>query len=167
MDWLINCIIHILFQGQCDPALGSEFVFSVHEKELIIGEIFVRIYNDQPTFPLEVSPRTPSSPVMRGLKLHMQMYNFFLQFYICEVEITQIIPYCGDFQLYKYFLFCDLSESQGFHHRPVGLSGIASAIFTFLDGTECAGLHQRHAAAGRTVNTCRVGPWGTQECHQK
>ncbi|XP_064647249.1 dnaJ homolog subfamily C member 13-like isoform X1 [Lineus longissimus] len=39
--------------GQCDPALGSEFVFSVHEKELIIGEIFVRIYNDQPTFPLE------------------------------------------------------------------------------------------------------------------
>ncbi len=44
-----------LFQGECDPALGSEFQFTVHSKELIIGEIFVRIYNEQPTFPLEVS----------------------------------------------------------------------------------------------------------------
>ena len=42
------------WQGECDPALGAEFVFSVHSKELIIGEIFVRIYNEQPTFPLEV-----------------------------------------------------------------------------------------------------------------
>ena len=30
-------------------------MFSVFEKELIIGEIFVRVYNDQPSYPLEVS----------------------------------------------------------------------------------------------------------------
>ncbi|KAL5005925.1 hypothetical protein ScPMuIL_017083 [Solemya velum] len=29
------------------------FVFDIHDKELIVGEIFVRIYNEQPTFPLE------------------------------------------------------------------------------------------------------------------
>ncbi|KAK2150998.1 hypothetical protein LSH36_380g05005 [Paralvinella palmiformis] len=39
--------------GECDQQLGADFVFTVHEKELIIGEIFVRIYNEQPTFTLE------------------------------------------------------------------------------------------------------------------
>lgn len=29
-------------------------MFSMYEKELIVGEIFVRIYNDQPSYPLEV-----------------------------------------------------------------------------------------------------------------
>lgn len=41
-------------QGECDPAFGSEFVFTVHSKELIVGDVFVRIYNEQPTFVLEV-----------------------------------------------------------------------------------------------------------------
>lgn len=41
-------------QGECDPAVASEFTFSIHSKELIIGEVFVRIYNEQPAFPLEV-----------------------------------------------------------------------------------------------------------------
>ncbi|XP_054717127.1 dnaJ homolog subfamily C member 13-like [Uloborus diversus] len=39
--------------GECDPSYGSEFKFSAHSSELIIGEIFVRVYNEQPTFPLE------------------------------------------------------------------------------------------------------------------
>ena len=50
---LIQCHLYCL-QGECDPALGGEFVFTVHAKELVIGEIFVRIYNEQPTFTLEV-----------------------------------------------------------------------------------------------------------------
>ena len=45
----------LLVQGECDPALGADFVFSVRSKELIVGEVYVRIYNEQPTFPLEVS----------------------------------------------------------------------------------------------------------------
>lgn len=45
----------VLFvQGECDPAFGAEFVFTVHSKELIVGDVFVRIYNEQPTFALEV-----------------------------------------------------------------------------------------------------------------
>lgn len=48
-------MMFICFQGECDPALGAEFLFTVHAKELIIGDVFVRIYNEQPTFPLEVS----------------------------------------------------------------------------------------------------------------
>ncbi|XP_033628714.1 dnaJ homolog subfamily C member 13-like isoform X2 [Asterias rubens] len=39
--------------GQCDATFGADFLFSAHEKELIIGEVFVRVYNDQPSFPLE------------------------------------------------------------------------------------------------------------------
>lgn len=39
--------------GECDPTYGSDFKFSSHSSELIIGNIFVRVYNDQPTFPLQ------------------------------------------------------------------------------------------------------------------
>ncbi|XP_053386463.1 dnaJ homolog subfamily C member 13-like isoform X2 [Mercenaria mercenaria] len=39
--------------GECDPDFGGMFVFEIHAKELIVGEIFVRVYNEQPTFPLE------------------------------------------------------------------------------------------------------------------
>ncbi|XP_029442930.1 LOW QUALITY PROTEIN: dnaJ homolog subfamily C member 13 [Rhinatrema bivittatum] len=41
-------------RGDCDKSYGSEFVFSDHAKELIVGEIFVRVYNEQPTFQLEL-----------------------------------------------------------------------------------------------------------------
>uniref|UniRef100_H2Z526 J domain-containing protein n=1 Tax=Ciona savignyi TaxID=51511 RepID=H2Z526_CIOSA len=39
--------------GECDPSFGADFVFSLHQKELIVGDIFVRIYNEQPTFSIE------------------------------------------------------------------------------------------------------------------
>ena len=48
-------ILHLIaFQGECDQSFGADFEFDIHSKELIVGEIFVRIYNEQPTFPLEV-----------------------------------------------------------------------------------------------------------------
>lgn len=40
-------------RGECDKSYGAEFVFGEHAKELIVGEIFVRVYNEQPAFPLE------------------------------------------------------------------------------------------------------------------
>ncbi|CAB1349571.1 unnamed protein product, partial [Coregonus sp. 'balchen'] len=40
-------------RGENDKSFGSEFVFSDHGKELIVGEIFVRVYNEQPAYPLE------------------------------------------------------------------------------------------------------------------
>ncbi|XP_041474110.1 dnaJ homolog subfamily C member 13-like isoform X1 [Lytechinus variegatus] len=39
--------------GECDPLFGADFTFSAHAKELIVGDIFVRIFNDMPTFPLQ------------------------------------------------------------------------------------------------------------------
>lgn len=33
----------------------SDFKYSAHSGELVIGEIFVRVYNEQPVFPIEVS----------------------------------------------------------------------------------------------------------------
>ncbi|OCT75945.1 dnaJ homolog subfamily C member 13 isoform X1 [Xenopus laevis] len=41
-------------RGDCDISYGADFVYSEHSKELIVGEIFVRIYNEQPTFQLEL-----------------------------------------------------------------------------------------------------------------
>ncbi|XP_043960500.1 dnaJ homolog subfamily C member 13-like isoform X1 [Gambusia affinis] len=40
-------------RGENDKTFGADFVFDDHNKELIVGEIFVRVYNEQPTFPLE------------------------------------------------------------------------------------------------------------------
>lgn len=47
----------VSWQGENDKSFGAEFVFSDHSKELIVGEIFVRVYNEQPSFPLEVRRR--------------------------------------------------------------------------------------------------------------
>jgi DnaJ family protein C protein 13 len=38
-----------------DQSCGIEFVYSAHKKELVVGEIFVRIYNQQPTYTIQVS----------------------------------------------------------------------------------------------------------------
>lgn len=38
-----------------DLKLDTDFVFSAHSGELKIGGIFIRIYNEQPTFSIHVS----------------------------------------------------------------------------------------------------------------
>lgn len=48
-------------QSENDKSFGAEFVFSDHGKELIVGEIFVRVYNEQPSFPLEVRKKRTSA----------------------------------------------------------------------------------------------------------
>ncbi|PAV78254.1 hypothetical protein WR25_17655 isoform D [Diploscapter pachys] len=43
---------HRTSNEQTSELFGAEFNLSIHAKELIVGDIFVRIYNEQPTFPL-------------------------------------------------------------------------------------------------------------------
>ncbi|XP_059089728.1 dnaJ homolog subfamily C member 13-like [Tigriopus californicus] len=38
--------------GTCDPTFGATFKFTAHEDELVVGDIFLRIYNQQPMFTL-------------------------------------------------------------------------------------------------------------------
>ena len=46
-----------LVQGECeDSSYGEKFVYDALKDELVIGEIYVRVYNEQPTFELEVCP---------------------------------------------------------------------------------------------------------------
>lgn len=52
-EYLTNQQQSVLKTGECDQDYGANFVYEIHAKELIVGEIFVRIYNEQPTFPLE------------------------------------------------------------------------------------------------------------------
>lgn len=47
--------MYCMLQGECDQDFGAGFVSTVHAKELIVGEIYVRIFNEQPTFPVEVN----------------------------------------------------------------------------------------------------------------
>ena len=37
-------------RGTCDPSFGAEFKFSAHKDQLVVGNIFVKIYNEQPDF---------------------------------------------------------------------------------------------------------------------
>ena len=47
-----NCFKCYFLQGESDPTYGAEFVFDTLRDELVIGDIYVRIYNEQPTFVL-------------------------------------------------------------------------------------------------------------------
>lgn len=42
-------------RDEVDPTIGTSFAFSSHSGELKIGGIFIRIYNQQPTYPVNVS----------------------------------------------------------------------------------------------------------------
>ena len=50
-----ECVVYL--QGECDSAYGKDFQFTALETELVVGEVYVRVYNEQPTFVLEVSGR--------------------------------------------------------------------------------------------------------------
>lgn len=54
-DFLENERTSSIRRGTCDPTFGASFKFSSHENELVVGDIFVRIYNEQPMFQLKVS----------------------------------------------------------------------------------------------------------------
>ena len=40
-------------RGESDPAFGAEFRYSQHSEELVVGTVYLRIYNSNPTFALE------------------------------------------------------------------------------------------------------------------
>ncbi|KAK2171869.1 hypothetical protein NP493_1017g02008, partial [Ridgeia piscesae] len=73
--------------GECDPALGGEFVFTVHEKELVIGDIFVRVYNEQPTFTLE-NPKGFTIDLLEYLGSQAQYFHSLMALQKRDVEAT-------------------------------------------------------------------------------
>ena len=50
--------LFLITQSECDMSYGEDFRYSVLCEELVVGEVYVRVYNDQPTYVLEVSCRT-------------------------------------------------------------------------------------------------------------
>lgn len=42
-------------RNEIDVNVANEFKYSAHAEELKIGGIFVKIYNQQPTFPIQVN----------------------------------------------------------------------------------------------------------------
>ena len=50
---VLHCIS--CMQGECDDTTyGESFVYDALKDELVVGEIYVRVFNEQPTFVLEV-----------------------------------------------------------------------------------------------------------------
>ncbi|CAB3992239.1 dnaJ homolog subfamily C member 13-like [Paramuricea clavata] len=74
--------------GECDPSFGADFVFSVFEKELIIGEIFVRVYNDQPSYPLE-NPKKFASDLLNFIGNQAQYLHSLLQLQAASQDTTE------------------------------------------------------------------------------
>ncbi|XP_074170185.1 dnaJ homolog subfamily C member 13 [Rhinolophus sinicus] len=64
-------------KGDCDKTYGSEFVYSDHAKELIVGEIFVRVYNEVPTFQLEV-PKAFAASLLDYIGSQAQYLHTFM-----------------------------------------------------------------------------------------
>ncbi|KAK3858864.1 hypothetical protein Pcinc_034976 [Petrolisthes cinctipes] len=56
IDFLTNNQQAHVRTGQSDPEYGRTFEFDAHKDELVIGGVFIRIYNEQPTFLIQ-SPK--------------------------------------------------------------------------------------------------------------
>lgn len=71
--------------GESDPSFGAAYVHESHAKELVIGGIFVKIYNRQSDFPLE-NPSDFAVQLLECLRTnpaevcHFSLLLFFLQF---------------------------------------------------------------------------------------
>lgn len=54
--------------------MGAEFELSVHKNELIVGDIFIRIYNEQPTFALH-EPKKVAVDLLDYIRKHSDELN--------------------------------------------------------------------------------------------
>ena len=66
-------------QGECDSSCGEEFTYSVLSEELVVGEVYVRVYNEQPTFTLEVSDNVCT---------YVQLY---FRYSVCDVYFSALM----------------------------------------------------------------------------
>uniref|UniRef100_A0A287DFT5 DnaJ heat shock protein family (Hsp40) member C13 n=1 Tax=Ictidomys tridecemlineatus TaxID=43179 RepID=A0A287DFT5_ICTTR len=80
---------NMIKKGDCDKTYGSEFVYSDHAKELIVGEIFVRVYNEVPTFQLEV-PKAFAASLLDYIGSQAQYLHTFMAItHTAKVESEQ------------------------------------------------------------------------------
>lgn len=71
-----------------DQTFGAEFVFTIHSKELIVGEIFVRIYNEQPTFPL-LDPYSFGSSLLDYLGSQAQYLHSLMALTASDIDTSK------------------------------------------------------------------------------
>ena len=84
-DFLENERTSTVRRGTCDPSFGSEFKFTAHKDEIVVGNIFIRIYNQQPMFQLEVPIwfiHFPSLMFQLSKKASKLIFHFALTFTI-------------------------------------------------------------------------------------
>ncbi|KAG8516257.1 DnaJ subfamily C member 13, partial [Galemys pyrenaicus] len=87
--YTISQFVSFFLKGDCDKTYGSEFVYSDHAKELIVGEIFVRVYNEVPTFQLEV-PKAFAASLLDYIGSQAQYLHTFMAItHAAKVESEQ------------------------------------------------------------------------------
>ncbi|XP_067952104.1 dnaJ homolog subfamily C member 13-like [Watersipora subatra] len=89
-EYLTDQQTKIMKTGECDQDFGASFVSTVHAKELIVGEIYVRVYNEQPTFVIE-NPKGFTIDLLEFLSSNAQYLHSVLQLQAANPK-TQLTP---------------------------------------------------------------------------
>ena len=64
-------------RGESDPAFGAEFKYSAHTGELVVGTVYLRIYNSNPTFPLE-DPKSFVVDLLQFLQVSFENFSNYI-----------------------------------------------------------------------------------------
>ncbi|XP_076459341.1 dnaJ homolog subfamily C member 13-like isoform X2 [Babylonia areolata] len=124
--------------GECDPSFGADFEFDIHAKELIVGEIFVRIYNEQPTFPLE-DPKAFTIHLLDFLGSQAQYLHSMLMMQDQSKGSTDQTQRLAQIQMALEALRNIIRASPGVEAKCIGHFKL---LFAFLRLEKCGPLQQ-------------------------
>ena len=79
-------------------SFGEEFKYSVLKDELVIGEVYIRVYNEQPTFVLE-DPKGFATAVLDFIGSNAQVMQSLM---LCTVFYCVLLY----FTVFYYVLLC-------------------------------------------------------------
>lgn len=102
----------LVLQGECDKYYGLEFVFEIYVKELIVGDIYVRIYNEQFIFFLEVSICICNYKEIQFDLLCMLIMMFLYFFQNSKGFIIDLLDFMG-FQVQYFYFLMMLNQNSG------------------------------------------------------
>lgn len=139
--------------GECDPSFGADFVFSVHSSELIIGEIFVRVYNEQSTYPLQ-DPNRFTLDLLDYLGSQAQYLHSLMALTAAKVGVNKNIERLKNVEMALEALKNVIRNNPGVEIQCIGHFKLLFSLLR-LDGCSKVQAHAIDVIAGVT---------GNQEC---
>jgi DnaJ family protein C protein 13 len=78
----------IIRTGECDTTYGAEFKYDILKDELVIGEVYIRVYNEQPTFVLE-DPKGFVAALLDFIGTNAQYLHSFMALTSTDVDTSK------------------------------------------------------------------------------